>query len=264
MIKLVTCDIDGTLIKDYSKDLEPSFFDLIKKLKEKGVLFVATSGRQLPNLKQLFKPVQNEISYISENGALITHNNKTLYKSIIDNKLAKDLAQKILDTQNLEVLVCAANTTYVIPKCEKFLKHIQFEVKNDITIATSLNDIKEDILKVSIYEPNKITQETIDLFTKEFGQKFKHTLSGLSWYDFMNYNTHKGSAIEILQKEINVTKEETVAFGDNFNDIEMLKDAKYSFAMEDAHPDVKKYATYTCYSVEKSLNDLYNKFFTNS
>ncbi len=55
MIKLINCDIDGTLIKDYSKDLEPSLFELIKKFKENGTLFFATSGRQLPNLKKLFE-----------------------------------------------------------------------------------------------------------------------------------------------------------------------------------------------------------------
>ena len=61
MIKLITCDIDGTLIKDYSNELNNSLFELIKKFKEKGTLFVATSGRQLPNLKILFEPIANDI-----------------------------------------------------------------------------------------------------------------------------------------------------------------------------------------------------------
>lgn len=260
MIKLINCDIDGTLVKDYSKDLEPSFFELIKKFKEKGTLFFATSGRQLPNLKSLFEPIANEIGYISENGALIMHNNKIIYKSVMDDYLAKKLAQKILDTEGLEALVCCVNTTYIIPKCPKFLNHVQNEVKTHSTVINSINEIKEEILKVSVYKED-LTAETLEPFIKEFGDKFNHTFSGISWYDFMNYGTHKGKAIEILQKEINISKEETVAFGDNFNDIEMLKDAKYSFAMEEAHPDVKKHAKYTCSCVETTLTELYNKFF---
>ena len=260
MIKLINCDIDGTLLKDYSKDLEPSLFELIKKFKEKGVLFFATSGRQLPNLRDLFAPITNEIGYISENGALIMHNNKIIYKSAMDSALAKNLAQKILDTDGFEALVCCPSTTYVIPKCEKFLNHIKNEVKTHITIVNSLDDIKDDILKIAIYKENLNTAD-LSPFIKEFGDKFNHTLSGLSWYDFMNYGTHKGKAIEILQKELNISKEETAAFGDNFNDIEMLKDAKYSFAMEEAHPDVKKHAKYICSCVETTLTELYNKFF---
>ena len=235
MIKLITCDIDGTLIKNYAEDLEPSFFELIKKFKKQGVLFVATSGRQTPNLKVLFEPVSNDISYISENGALITHNNKIIYKSAMEDKLARKLANKILNTPNFEVLVCSANTTYVIPKRDEFLNHIKNEVKNDITIVNSLDDIKTEILKVSIYDYTGVTEEKLKHITEEFDKHFNHTVSGLHWYDFMNYNTHKGNAIEILQKELNISKDETAAFGDNFNDIEMLKDAKYSFAMEDAH-----------------------------
>lgn len=261
MIKLIACDIDGTLIKDYSKDLEPSFFELIKKFRQKGVLFVAASGRQAPNLKTLFEPVSKDISYISENGALITHNNKIIYKSVMEDSLARNLAKKILETPNFEVLICSANTTYVIPKRDEFLNHIKNEVKNDITIVSSLNEIKTEILKVSIYDYTGVTSEKLKHLTEEFGKKFNHTVSGLYWYDFMNYGTHKGNAIEILQKELNISKDETAAFGDNFNDIEMLKDAKYSFAMEDAHKDVQKYSKYICSCVETSLNELYEKFF---
>lgn len=262
MIKLITCDIDGTLVKDYSKDLEPSFFELIKKFKEKGVLFVATSGRQTPNLKTLFAPVANDISYISENGALITHNNKIIYKSVMQDDLARSLASKILETPNFEVLICSVNTTYVIPKRDEFLNHIKNEVKNDITIVSSIDEIKTEILKVSVYDYTGITKEKLLYLTEEFDSKFNHTVSGLHWYDFMNYDTHKGNAIEILQKELNISKDETVAFGDNFNDIEMLKDAKYSFAMEEAHEDVKKHSKYICSCVEESLNKLYENFFS--
>ena len=78
----------------------------------------------------------------------------------------------------------------------------------------------------------------------------------------MNLDTHKGNAIRLLQKVINVSSDETVAFGDNFNDIEMLSDAKYSYAMEDAHEDVKKVANYTCKDVIETLKEIYNKFFS--
>lgn len=263
MIKLITCDIDGTLVKNYLEDLKPSLFELIKKFKEKGVLFVATSGRQLPNLKTIFSPIKDEISYISENGALISHQNNIIFKSVMEDKLAKKLANKILDTNNLEVLICSANTTYVMPKRKEFLDHIQNEVKNDITIIKSLKEIDTEILKVSAYDYTGIKLKEMKAFGKELENKFNHTVSGLCWYDFMNYNTHKGNAIKFLQEKLNISKYETAAFGDNFNDIEMLKDAEYSFVMEEAHKDVKKFAKYECSCVETSLNELYNKFFYN-
>ena len=46
MIKLIVTDIDGTLVKDGTLDINPEYMDVIKKLTEKGIHFVACSGRQ--------------------------------------------------------------------------------------------------------------------------------------------------------------------------------------------------------------------------
>ena len=46
MIKLVVSDVDGTLVKDGTLEINPEYMDVIKKLTEKGIHFVACSGRQ--------------------------------------------------------------------------------------------------------------------------------------------------------------------------------------------------------------------------
>lgn len=261
MIKLITCDIDGTLLQGYADQIEPELFELIEKFYEKGVLFFATSGRQLYNLQQIFAPVKDKIGYIAENGALVLYNNEILYKSVIDLNLALELSQKILDKNDTELFICGENTTYIMPKYEDFQDLVDNEIQNHITIIKSFDEIDQDILKVSLFYKNGIDNELIEYFAKDYGDKFQHTTSGHTWYDFMNLNTHKGNAIKLLQEVINVTSDETVAFGDNFNDIEMLSDAKYSYAMENAHEEVKKVANYTCKNVMETLKQLYNKFF---
>ena len=261
MIKLITCDVDGTLLKEYADDINPELFTLIDKFYEKGVLFFAASGRQLYNLQQIFAPVKDKIGYIAENGAIVVHNDNILYKSVIDVELAKSICQKILDKDGVELFICGEHTTYVIPKSDKVKKYISEEIPNKIDVINHFDDIDQDILKVSFFYDGGLNEEIIQYFVKDFGDKFQHATSGKTWYDFMNLNTHKGNAINFLQENINVSNEETVAFGDNFNDIEMLSDAKYSYAMEDAHEDVKKVANYTCKDVVETLKELYNKFF---
>ena len=46
MIKLIVSDIDGTLVKDGTLDINPEYMDVIRNLTEKGIHFVACSGRQ--------------------------------------------------------------------------------------------------------------------------------------------------------------------------------------------------------------------------
>ena len=78
MIKLIVSDIDGTLVKDGTLDINPEYMDVIKKLTEKGIHFVACSGRQYSSEKQLFAPVKDIISYISDGGTLIRTSEKIL------------------------------------------------------------------------------------------------------------------------------------------------------------------------------------------
>ena len=65
MIRYVASDLDGTLLKNDAQSLNPEIFDLIRKLKEKGIRFIAASGRTYENVYRLFGPVQEEISYIT-------------------------------------------------------------------------------------------------------------------------------------------------------------------------------------------------------
>ena len=66
MIKLIASDLDGTLLQNGAQELDPIIFDQIRTLKENGIHFAAASGRQYPNLRRLFAPVQDDISYIAE------------------------------------------------------------------------------------------------------------------------------------------------------------------------------------------------------
>ena len=70
MIKLVASDLDGTLLLNGAQQLPEEIFPLIRELKKLGILFVAASGRQYPNMRRLFDSVADEMAFICENGAL--------------------------------------------------------------------------------------------------------------------------------------------------------------------------------------------------
>ena len=69
-------------------------------------------------------------------------------------------------------------------------------------------------------------------------------VSGDHWMDIMNQGVNKGSALQKLQKKLGITPEETMAFGDYYNDVEMLQQAAYSFVMENANPDLRPFGRY--------------------
>lgn len=68
MIKLIVSDVDGTLVPDGSPDLDPEVFDIILKLREKGMQFVVASGRPWASVESAFEPVKKKISMLPTMG----------------------------------------------------------------------------------------------------------------------------------------------------------------------------------------------------
>ena len=90
MIKMVASDLDGTLLIGGRQTLPEEIFPLVKELKKMGILFVAASGRQYANMRNLFAPVKDEMAFISENGGLAVQNEKLLYCDSFDKELVRD------------------------------------------------------------------------------------------------------------------------------------------------------------------------------
>ncbi|MDR2802805.1 MAG: HAD hydrolase family protein [Treponema sp.] len=61
----------------------------------------------------------------------------------------------------------------------------------------------------------------------------------------MNFGINKGKAIRMLADDMGLKYEQLMAFGDTYNDIEMLQSVKYSYIVKNAHADMKQYAAFT-------------------
>ena len=118
MIKMVASDLDGTLLLNKAQSLPEEIFPLIRKLKEMGILFVAASGRQYPNMKRMFAPVASEIAYISENGALAVDQEEVLYQDSFDRKVAAEIIEAIIGKKDAEFTCSAKDYHYLMPKTE--------------------------------------------------------------------------------------------------------------------------------------------------
>jgi len=80
--------------------------------------------------------------------------------------------------------------------------------------------------------------------------------------EYMPRGTNKGTGLAQLIKSLNVSKDEVVAFGDGGNDIELLQNAGWPIAMENARDVLKPYAKYiTKSNVENGVADALEKIF---
>lgn len=256
MVNLIASDIDGTLLKDGARELTDTVIDYIKKLQEYGVVFAAASGRQYSNLRNLFFPVQNEIAYICENGALVKYKGQTISKTFMDKKTGLEIIKSIQEREGCEVLLSGEETSYLVPKSEKYVDHIKNQVGNHVTIVRDFAQVSEEFLKISVYESQGIDGSS-DYFLNRWGDVVKTTVSGKCWLDFVAPGVNKGVALEQIQNIIKTTKYDTMCFGDSYNDLEMFKNSQYSYAMTSANAEIRAKANYVTTTVESILYDVY-------
>lgn len=214
MIKLVASDLDGTLLLHKAQSLPEEIFSLIRQLEELGIMFVAASGRQYPNMTKLFAPVASEISYISENGALAVDHGEVLYQDSFDRKLAGEIISAILEKKDAEFTCSAKDYHYLMPKTKRFHDHMLYEVKNECRFVNSMEEMTDPIMKLAVFEPAGLTEESVKYWMDRFGKNVLLSLremSGLILF-LLEQTRQKGS--ENIRKDIifrrkNVLRSET-------------------------------------------------------
>ena len=103
--------------------------------------------------------------------------------------------------------------------------------------ATALQEMKK------VFEKEGIEAATRDIYD-EFKDQAKMACAGDMWMDCMAKDVNKGKAVRTIQESLGIKTEETMAFGDQLNDIEMLNQAYYSFAVANAREEVRKAARF--------------------
>lgn len=252
MIKLIASDIDGTLLKNSGDPINESMIEIVKTLIDKGIVFVAASGRQYDNLRRLFAPVQDEIGYIAENGSQIYYKEHTIMQQPIAPEVVKGILEDVYAKEGCEVVIAGKKGTYIQPKGEFFRHYMEEVLKYELDIVDDIFAVEDEILKISIQDKNGI-DKAAEYFQNKWGTTLSVVTSGIIWMDLLAFGVNKGSAIKALQKQLGTKPEECIAFGDNYNDVEMFKAVGTSYSMESAAEDIRQMCHKTTDNVEKSL-----------
>jgi hydroxymethylpyrimidine pyrophosphatase-like HAD family hydrolase len=102
----------------------------------------------------------------------------------------------------------------------------------------------DEFLKIALCDLNGAEQNSYHYF-KDKQDQIQVKISGSVWLDLSHKLANKGKALNLVQDRFGITKEQTMAFGDYLNDVEMMMEAHYSFSMDNAHPEVKKVARFS-------------------
>ena len=251
MIKLIVSVIDGTLVADGKSQVNPELLQVILKLRAKGVQFAAASGRQWASIESVFHSIREKIFYISDNGAYIGCCGRNLFLNTIDREVVESMIHDVRGRDDLDVMVSGPDVVYLETENEEFVRWLDEGYKFRICRVPDLTKVEDSFIKISVYRKNSVEGCTRDL-RQIYGDKLKMTISGDMWLDCMKTGVSKGKAVEILQESLEISPKETMVFGDQLNDMEMMERAYYSFAVGNAREEIKKAARY---QTDTNVND---------
>lgn len=246
MIRLVACDMDGTLL-DSQKEISVNMKYVIEELKNRGVFFTAASGRSRDSILSYFGDVP--ISIIANNGGTAYLEDGSL---LFSGEFTYDKAMPVMEAARsasyMHLVLIGVNHTYVQwddPEEHKAFANYYFN--NKVKVVPSLRQVflTDRIVKISINTGGHGRNEKRGMeLMGRFADEFTLVLSGDGWVDLMGKGVSKGYGVKKLCEHYGITMDETIVFGDYLNDLEMLKQSPNSYAMANAHPDIKKICKY--------------------
>lgn len=244
---IIFFDIDGTIIHVPSGHSEPSnsLKNAIQSLQQQGHLCFIATGRTYAYLNPKILDL-NFSGYITCNGAIIIKDNDVIASHCFNSDLKNEIVE-CMNQYNNSYAICGPKKAYTKSSFLDVLNNfIKFEVpQSNVCTDFDLNSIDCAKFEITAYHPEITTYirslKDRGLEVVEFGKG--------EYFEFSMPNITKGKAILELCQLLNIPIENTIAFGDGDNDIEMFQTVGYSVCMGNGTDAAKKVAhsiTETC------------------
>ena len=240
MIRLIATDMDGTLLDD-NKNLPEDFPQLVSELDE--VRLVIASGRSYQALRPIFDCLGNkadDLVYICDNGANLVMPKEKPVRDIIPAAVVRSIVDDCLEAPSVIPVLCGVRDIYFPSFAEEEFRK---EISNFYVNFSSVEDIREvcdDIIKIAICDLRGADSHIYPVFREKYGSTMNVVVSGFNWMDIMNKGTDKGEALKKIQAIYGIKKEETLSFGDYFNDAPMLDASGFGYVMANACDKMKE------------------------
>jgi len=241
VVKLVALDMDGTLL-DSSKRVPSDFIPWVKE--HRDILPVIASGRQYYTLLKDFSDIRDEAVFMAENGAFIVYRDEIIHTDEIEGQSVLYALDWVTEISEVYPLICGVNSIYYLEEQSEQLSYaLQFfqERKQVTSLRESIST--DTIIKLALYVPGRNADDVLPKIG-ELENGLYAVVTGPEWIDILKKTVNKGVGLGIIQNRFGISRDESMGFGDLMNDYEMLKNCRYSFAMENACDGIRKVARF--------------------
>lgn len=242
MIKIIALDLDGTLLNS-KNEISAKTESILHEAIKNNIKVVLSTGRPYHSIKKYIDQlnIDNDNQYsIIYNGCKIINNqlgevlySKTISSSLVKKAfaLSKELGTSFFTYDDNDIIFYEDETEY-----------IDFELKltNNPAKKIVFSKINQDkrFIKFTFTSSKEKIDSIFTIVKESFGKECAVNRTHDLFVEVYNKNTSKGLALKYLSEKFGVSNNEIIAFGDNENDVSMLKVAKYKIAMSNSSSKV--------------------------
>lgn len=239
-VKLIASDMDGTLL-DENGQVPPETFDLILALRERGVRFVASSGRRYDRLCDFFSPVKDRMDFVASNGAQVFADGVQIDREVYSHLAIRRLAKTVTMFPNMHLALFDRTKSYLLDDEDKFVREVDKDLPN-VERIYELPSPQVSIIKASIFCDDGNVMDNAYVLQRELGGLFTFAPSGSSYIDAMQPGISKASGIAQVMEYHGIDASEVMAFGDAMNDYEIIRFVGTGCAMANGRPALRAVA----------------------
>lgn len=225
--KIVFFDIDGTLLND-EKHLCKTTLKSIRELQRNNVHVAIATGRPPFMFQELRKKLRID-TYISYTGSYVVCENEIIYRNYLDSEKVKQLHNDAILTDAPIILMGEAHMQVTVdnhPAVKKIMNRLQFNYPEfNLAVPT------EPIYQILLFK--EIKQAYINDFPEFYFLQWSNIAS-----DVIPHDSSKSLGVEQIINKLNIDIENTYAFGDGLNDLDMIKSVGTGVAMGNAVDEV--------------------------
>ncbi|KAG4100176.1 hypothetical protein H8356DRAFT_1662446 [Neocallimastix lanati (nom. inval.)] len=251
-IKLIVCDIDGTLL-DPSGHVTDRTATVIKKiLKEYPDLYFAlASGRSRPGIIEIREKLDimnnPKTEFILCNGSIICdYTGNIIWENTLSIEFLIKFYETLKDHPNNSFAFLSGDDSIMFD--EEWARRAQgygeqTVVVNKEEFIEKIKAGKVKINKVGFLVYDEAQAQEIEEFTKELRNEYDIECAFTDIFlEFLSKGINKGSGLSQFLKQVHITKDEVIAFGNGGNDIQLFKNSGWPIAMENSQEVLKEHA----------------------
>lgn len=211
MLRLVFCDVDGTLLPRGETTVSEETLDVLRRLTDRGITVAIASGRPYPQLRALFGALSHRLVFICLDGALTRRHDFVLHKRPLPARAVTELLKDYP-----KAAIHGRETVYSLGGAP---------VGRPIN---SQNEVGEPVLKLELFT-DRVPPESLNY-------RLAYREPGIA--ELVAPCANKGNAAITLMGKLGINPDQAVAFGDSRNDVELLSAVGHPYRMRGTLPGI--------------------------